>query len=261
MKIATWNVNSVRIRKQNILNFLVNEKIDVICLQEIKTINEYFPFDIFYNQGFIHSYVRGEKSYNGVAVLSKIPIKEKTFNEFCGLKDSRHIKIVLANDIIIHNLYVPAGGDIPDVKVNRKFKHKINFMIELIKLFKYHKSEKMIVLGDFNIAPSEHDVWSHKQLLKVVSHTKLETDYFKKLINTVPLVDIVRDYFKMDKKIFSWWSYRNKNWRTSNRGRRLDHILISKDLIKFVNSVIIYEDIRSENNPSDHVPISMSLDI
>mgnify|MGYP001292875276 CR=1 FL=1 len=259
MKLATWNINSIRLRKENVIKFLKKENIDIIFLQETKTIDKFFPESFFYNYGYTHIYFRGEKSYNGVAVLSKIPFKNKSFHNFCNLKDTRHLKIELINNIIIHNFYVPAGGDVPDIKLNVKFKHKIDFMNEMIELLKMEVSKKNIILGDFNIAPSENDVWSHKTLLKQVSHTKVETDVFKKLLEKCSYEDIVRKAFNKEDKIFSWWSYRNKDWKKSNRGRRLDHILVSNNFKKNISNVNIYNHIRGQYKPSDHVPISITL--
>ena len=261
MKIATWNINSIRLRKENVINFLKKENIDIICLQETKTVNEYFPINFFKNYGYINSYIRGEKSYNGVAILSKIPFKNKSFHNFCHLNDTRHVKIELQNNITIHNFYVPAGGDIADIKLNPKFKHKIDFLQEMVNFLRNEKSKKRIILGDFNIAPFENDVWSHKSLLNIVSHTKIETNYFNKLLTQAAFEDIIRKNFKNNDKIFSWWSYRNKDWQKSNRGRRLDHILVSKTIQKHIQSVKIYKKIRDEKNPSDHVPISITLNI
>ena len=261
MKIATWNINSIRLRKENVINFLKKENIDIICLQETKTANDYFPITFFYKHGYKYNYIRGEKSYNGVAILSKIPFENPSFNKFCNLNDTRHIKIVLRNNITIHNFYVPAGGDIANIELNPKFKHKLDFMEEMIKLLKNEKFQKRIILGDFNIAPYENDVWSHKSLLNIVSHTKVETSFFDKLLEEGPFVDIIRMNFKSNDKIFSWWSYRNKDWKRSNRGRRLDHILISKNIQKYIKNVKIYKSIRDEYKPSDHVPISITLNI
>ncbi len=261
MKIATWNINSVRLRKEQILSFLKKEKIDLICLQETKVTNEEFPLKYFNKEGFIYSYIRGEKSYNGVAILSKIPIKKKIFYNFCGLNDARHIQVVLDNSIIIHNFYVPAGGDIPDINKNPKFKHKVKFLKEMIDFLKVTKKKSKILLGDFNIAPMQNDVWSHKQLLNVVSHTKLEVDYFNELLDKAGVIDITREFFNLEERIYTWWSYRNRNWAKSDRGRRLDHILISESLKGFIQEVKLYKSLRGEKNPSDHIPVSIALNV
>ena len=259
MKIATWNINSIRLRIDSVINFIKEYKIDVICLQETKVVDDFFPIEKFNKVGFVHFHFRGEKSYNGVATLSRLPIKKKKYLNWCGIQDSRHIVTTLDNNIIIHNFYMPAGGDVPDIKVNLKFNYKLNFLKEMIEFFKKDINKKMVLLGDLNIAPLENDVWSHKQLLKVVSHTKLETDLFKELIFKGAWVDAVRLKIPDKEKLFSWWSYRNKDWKKSNRGRRLDHILVSKDLTNNIEEIKVYTELRDMEKPSDHVPISIKI--
>ena len=261
MRIATWNINSVRLRIANVLRFVEEYNIDVLCLQETKTENEYFPISEFINVGMKYYNFRGEKSYNGVAILSKIPIINKTFENWCGLNDTRHAYVVLENDFRIHNFYVPAGGDLPDIKLNEKFNHKIKFVKEMIKYFYNIKLKNTVLVGDLNIAPYEHDVWSHKQLLNVVSHTPIETNLLIKLINNSNWIDVGRKYFSKDEKLYSWWSYRNKDWKKSNRGRRLDHIWVSQDLNSILKSYLSCKEIRDWEKPSDHVPLILELSI
>ena len=259
MRIATWNINSVRLRIHHVLRFIKEQNIDVMCLQETKTKDEYFPLSQFINAGMKYCNFRGEKSYNGVAILSKIPIKENSFELWCGLNDARHISVVLENNIKIHNFYVPAGGDLPDIRLNEKFNHKINFIKEMIKFFNQNSSNNTVLVGDLNIAPFENDVWSHKQLLNVVSHTPLETKLLLKLLNNSNWIDVGRKYVSKDEKLFSWWSYRNKDWKKSNRGRRLDHIWVSNDLNSILKSYLICKEIRDWEKPSDHVPLILEL--
>ena len=261
MRIATWNINSVRLRIHHVLRFIKEQNIDVMCLQETKTENEFFPIDEFINIGMNYNEVRGEKSYNGVAILSKVPIKETTFEYWCGLKDTRHISVFLENNIKIHNFYVPAGGDVPDVKTNKKFDHKINFIKEMFQYFNKINLKKTILVGDLNIAPYENDVWSHKQLLDVVSHTPIETEQLSKLIDDSNWIDVGRKFIPMHEKLYSWWSYRNKDWKKSNRGRRLDHIWVSKDLDAMLKSFLSCKEIRDWEKPSDHVPLILELSI
>ena len=261
MRIATWNINSVRLRIHNVLRFVKEYDIDIICLQETKTEDKFFPINEFFDIGMIHHSFRGEKSYNGVAIFSKKPIKTKCFQFWCGFQDTRHISITLDNNVKIHNFYVPAGGDVPDVNVNEKFNHKINFVKEMIKYFNQTKNNNTILVGDLNIAPFEHDVWSHKQLLNVVSHTPIETELLIKLMNESNWVDVGRKYFSKHEKLYSWWSYRNKDWKKSNRGRRLDHIWVSKDLESIVKSFSSCREIRDWEKPSDHVPLILELSI
>ena len=123
MRIATWNINSVRLRIHHVLRFLKEYDVDVICLQETKTPDEYFPRQEFENIGYKYQNYRGEKSYNGVAILSKIKIIDNSYVNWCNNGDTRHISVKFKNDVELHNLYVPAGGDEPDVLINPKFEH------------------------------------------------------------------------------------------------------------------------------------------
>ena len=261
MRIATWNINSVRLRINQVIKFIQEQKIDVICLQETKTLDEYFPSDEFKKNGYVYQYYRGEKSYNGVAIISNTKLTHTNYINFCEKGDARHIFVKFKNDVELHNFYVPAGGDEPDININLKFEHKISFLNEMKENLSKDKKTKKVLVGDLNIAPLEHDVWSHKQLLNVVSHTKIETDTLLEIINSGEWVDVMRELVPHDKKLYSWWSYRNRNWETSNRGRRLDHIWVSKNLFSKVQSGVIYKDTRNWERPSDHVPIIIDINI
>ena len=260
MRIATWNINSVRLRIHHVLRFMKEQNIDILCLQETKTPDEFFPRDELEKIGFKHQYYRGEKSYNGVAIISKFEFTDTGYLNWCEKDDTRHIYIKL-NNIEIHNFYVPAGGDEPDTSINPKFDHKISFINEMKNYFSSKTKKNKILVGDLNIAPLEHDVWSHKQLLNVVSHTPVETETLLELIQTGDWVDIMRELVPHNEKLYSWWSYRNRNWEITNRGRRLDHFWISKNLFSLVKSGVIYKDTRSWEKPSDHVPIIIDIDI
>ena len=255
MRLATWNVNSVRLRIENIIKFTKKFNIDVLCLQETKTEDTYFPLEEFRNKGYLYSYFEGQKSYNGVAILTKIPIIQKTNIKWCGVSDARHVSVKLNNNTTIHNFYVPAGGDIPDPKKNLKFKYKLDFLKEMIDFFKKDKTKHKFLVGDLNIAPSKYDVWSHKQLLNVVSYTAVERELLLKLINKGNWIDIVRYKNNPDKKLYTWWSYRSKDWKKSDRGRRLDHIFVSEDLRLKISMIKICKEQRSIKKPSDHVPV------
>jgi len=261
MRIATWNINSVRLRLNQVIKFIQEKEIDVICLQETKTPDEYFPSDEFKKNGYVYQYYRGEKSYNGVAILSKIKFSHKEFVNWCMKDDTRHISVKFNNKIELHNCYIPAGGDEPDISLNPKFDHKISFLNEMKSYFLKDLSTQKILVGDLNIAPLENDVWSHKQLLNVVSHTPLETEALLEIISSGEWIDVMREIVPHSEKLYSWWSYRNRNWETSNRGRRLDHIWVSKTLFAKVSSGVIYSDTRSWERPSDHVPVIIDIDI
>jgi exodeoxyribonuclease-3 len=261
MRIATWNINSVRLRINHVIKFIKNHDIDIMCLQETKAQDEFFPSDDFLKIGMKHLYFRGEKSYNGVAILSKIKFKEKEYINWCNKGDCRHISIKLGKEIELHNFYVPAGGDDPDTSSNPKFAHKIDFLNEMKTYFSNDKKTKRILVGDLNIAPLENDVWSHKQLLNVVSHTPIETETLLDIIDSGEWVDVMRAITPHNEKLYSWWSYRNRNWEISNRGRRLDHVWVSKKIFPQVKSGVIYNGTRSWERPSDHVPIVIDIDI
>ena len=261
MKIATWNINSVRLRIEQVLKFTNDKNIDLLCLQETKTEDQFFPSDDFFKIGMKYQYFRGEKSYNGVAILSKIKFQEKEHINWCNKGDCRHISIKLGKEIELHNFYIPAGGDDPDTSSNPKFAHKIDFLNQMKSHFLNDTKTKKILVGDLNIAPLENDVWSHKQLLNVVSHTPIETETLLDIIASGEWVDVMREIVPHEQKLYSWWSYRNRNWEISNRGRRLDHVWVSKKLFPQVKSGVIYNETRSWERPSDHVPIVIDIDI
>lgn len=230
MKIVTWNINSVRLRLNLLQTLAETLNPDVICLQETKASDEVFPQDEIKKIGYEYMAFAGEKSYNGVAILSKYPI-DNIFSSIFYNNDKRHISAKIG-DIEIHNFYVPAGGDEPDIDINPKFKHKLEY-IRLIQdwfLTNRNKNDKIILLGDLNIAPHKHDVWSSSQLKNVVSHTSIERELLLNLQNSFEFIDSARHFTHMDEKLYSWWSYRNKDWQKSNRGRRLDHIWVSLPL-------------------------------
>lgn len=261
LKISTWNINSVRLRAPLVLKYLNEHKPDVLALQETKTPDEFFPGQTFKDAGYTHQLFTGMKSYNGVALLSKLPLEKIETPFWCEKQDCRGISARLPNGIEVHNLYIPAGGDIPDRAANDKFGHKLDFVGEVGKFWKKLKCGKTgrILLGDFNIAPLEHDVWSHKQLLDVVSHTPVEVDLLNKMQAANDWVDAVRHFVPHDQKLYTWWSYRNQDWRKSNRGRRLDHIWVSPNLKENLKSHHILQDARDWKQPSDHVPVSIEM--
>jgi exodeoxyribonuclease-3 len=259
MKITTWNVNSIRSRLNPAKQVIENLQPDVLCLQETKVIDDLFPADFFKSQGYVHHTFRGQPSYNGVAILSKIPFEIKEYFSFKD--DTRHLVIAIG-DLEIHNFYVPAGGDIPDENLNQKFADKLNFIDKSRSWLKQNRkaNDKIIILGDLNIAPLENDVWSHKQLLKVVSHTPIEVEKYNKFQQSLNFFDAHRHFTPDEEKLYSWWSYRNKDWKKSNRGRRLDHILLTEPLKKHLRSANIFNDARDYEKPSDHVPVTIEID-
>lgn len=257
LRIASWNINSIRIR-QPILRQLVDCAMpDVICLQETKAQDQDFPLDDAKSLGFEHIVFSGQKSYNGVAILSRLPLTEVECLSFIDKDEKRHIAATLPDGTRIHNLYIPAGGDIPDVDANPKFKDKLAFVDALTAYAKKHIKPRgrSIILGDMNIAPLEHDVWSHKQLLDVVSHTPIEVEKMSALQKAAAFVDTHREHVPADQKLYSWWSYRSSDWMASDRGRRLDHIWTTPDMQPKLAATSILSEARGWEKPSDHVPI------
>ncbi|MDX1916665.1 MAG: exodeoxyribonuclease III [Rickettsiaceae bacterium] len=259
MRIATWNINSVRLRIDSIKKFSQECNPDIILLQETKVENSLFPAEELKNLGFKYLFFEGQKSYNGVAILSKIPFEDKFNLIFSEKDDKRHI-CVKAYDIEIHNFYIPAGGEIPDINQNPKFKHKLEYLEQMKQWFLTNRSKdrKMIIAGDLNIAPHQHDVWSSRALRNEVSHTDIERSIINDIIRSMDWNDIARSNGN-NGKIFSWWSYRNIDWRKTNRGRRLDHIWLSPAIGEQYENFNIFTDSRGWEKASDHVPVIVDL--
>src|SRR5262249_51472694 len=159
-------------------------------------------------------------------------------------------------DILLHNFYVPAGGDEPDANVNDKFAHKLAFLDEMRGWLTGAETDRnAILVGDLNIAPHENDVWSHRQLLNVVSHTPVQTEGLEAIRLAGGWVDAVRRFVPMEEKLYTWWSYRAHDWAVSNRGRRLDHIWVTPHLAPRLEGIEVVRDARGWQRPSDHVPV------
>lgn len=262
IRIATWNINSVRLRLPIVRKLVREHRVDVLCLQETKVADASFPLKAIRQLGFEHTAINGQKGYHGVAILSRLPFAKKDARDFCGKSDARHVSVSLAGGIEVHNFYVPAGGDIPDPKANPKFAHKLQFLDEMERFFSGMKGKRTaarVVVGDLNVAPFEHDVWSHKQLLNVVSHTPPETERMMGLYATQDWIDVTRAHVPLEQKIYSWWSYRNQDWRKSDRGRRLDHVWVSPALKGAITSHAILREARGWKRPSDHVPVVVEI--
>src|SRR6201991_929519 len=232
--IATWNINSVRLRMPIVERLLIEQAPDVLCLQETKVPDELFPEKAFRKLGYEHIAFHGQKGYHGVATVARRPIEIVEKRRFCEIEDSRHLSVTVqagGKAILLHNFYVPAGGDEPDPEINSKFRHKLDFVAEMNAIRAEHDEVSgSILVGDLNIAPLEHDVWSHKQLLKVGSHTPVETVGLKEVIARGNWLDLMRQHTPEPEKIYTWWSYRSPDWAAADKGRRLDHIWSSPDL-------------------------------
>ncbi len=258
--LATWNINSVRLRADLVAKLMKEEGPDVLCLQECKSPVEKIPAEVFAALGYTHMIARGQKGYNGVAIFSKQPIEEVGSHDFASLGHARHIAGKLENSVTIHNFYVPAGGDIPDRDKNEKFGQKLDYLTDMRDWCRDSRPEKSILVGDLNIAPREDDVWSHKQLLKVVSHTPIEVDHLSDVIETGGWSDVTRNDIP-EGQLYSWWSYRARDWDAADKGRRLDHVWASSDIANAAHSSRILRDARGWEKPSDHAPVFATFDL
>jgi exodeoxyribonuclease III len=265
LKLATWNINSVRLRMPIVETLLDQVNPDILCLQEIKCPNELFPAESFIERGYLHQAIHGQKGYHGVAILSKLPLDDIDRRDYCQVGDTRHVSALFnagGKRIRLHNFYVPAGGDEADRTINPKFGHKLDF-IEEMKLLNADADAGIssILVGDLNIAPYEHDVWSHKQLLKVVSHTPIETEGLKSVLSGGNWLDLMRQHTPEPEKLYTWWSYRSADWAAADKGRRLDHVWSSRDLGPHLQVIEILRAARGWDKPSDHVPVIASFEL
>ncbi len=264
MKITTWNINSVRLRIDLVLRFLAEHEPDVLCLQEIKCRDDQFPAKAFAAAGYPNQAVSGQAGYHGVAIVARAPLSDIAIYRFCDKDDARHISAIVAGGVRVHNVYAPAGGDVPDPAANEKFDHKLRFLTEMKSKFEIKRVRRPeLLVGDLNVAPGEHDVWSHRQLLNVVSHTPAEVERLNRVV-AEGWIDVARALIPEPEKLYTWWSYRAADWRASNRGRRLDHIWISEALAPAATTreaFAIHEACRGWERPSDHAPVSLALDI
>ena len=265
LKIVTWNINSLRLRHAHLPKLIAALDPDVICFQETKVPDELFPAAVPEELGYPFVAYRGMKGYNGVAIFSRLPFEVVADSpDWCGRGDCRHLAVALdlpSGAVVLHDFYVPAGGDVPDPEANPKFAHKLDFVAEATAHFQAAPPRvPSVLVGDLNIAPLENDVWSHKQLLTVVSHTPPETTGLLAW-QAAGFVDAIRHFVPSDQKLFTWWSYRNRDWRVSDRGRRLDHIWVTPDLTGSLVRHEILKDARDWVQGSDHVPVCVEMEL
>jgi exodeoxyribonuclease-3 len=269
LTVTTWNINSVRLRIGLVAKFIKAQRPDVLCLQETKCPDDRFPFKRFRRLGYEHVAINGQKGYHGVAILSRVPFEAQSRRDYCGKTDCRHIAVTLGeraglrDPITLHNFYVPAGGDEPDPAINPKFAHKLSFLDEMRDCaeLKCQGNARAILVGDLNVAPLEHDVWSHKQLLRVVSHTPIECEKLDAVQHGGGWVDALRHFVPSPQKLFTWWSYRAPDWAAADKGRRLDHIWVAPALADRMSGVTVLKHARGWTQPSDHVPVTATLEV
>ena len=253
MKIITWNVNSIRARIDNVTKYLKSSSPDIALLQEIKTEEHSYPFDDLNRLGYI-SYVNGQKSYNGVSILSKKKLNEiNTVLPGDKVKQSRLIstKIKIKNkNIDVINIYVPNGNPID----TEKYAYKLNWIDLFIKEIekKLKNNISIIIAGDFNIIPEKKDVYAPEKYINDALYSLDVRKRFRNLIN-LGLQDVFRNYNEKEGN-YTFWDYQKNSWKKNN-GLRIDHVLVSNDLIDLIEKIEIKRNIRSQIKPSDHVPV------
>ncbi len=258
--LATWNINSVRLREGLVAKLMQEEAPDVLCLQECKSPVEKIPVETFQALGYGHMVARGQKGYNGVAILSKLPLEDVGGRDLASLGHARHVAARLPNGVVIHNYYVPAGGDIPDREQNEKFGQKLDVLTEMRDHFRAELPQRAILVGDLNIAPREDDVWNHKALLKIVSHTPVEVAHLAEAQEAGRWVDVTRADIPQG-LLDSWWSYRAADWDAADKGRRLDHVWATPDIASAAHGSRILRAARGWDQPSDHAPVFATFDL
>lgn len=259
LRLCTWNVNSVRLRAEQVARFVAEQAPDVVCLQEIKCQEAEFPVQAFVDAGLPHLRIAGQKGLHGVAIASRLPLEPGSALDICRRSEARHVAAAVAG-VEVHNLYIPAGGDVPDRALNPKFDHKLDVYERLTRAFASRPADAPIVLaGDLNVAPGEHDVWNHRHMSRIVSHTPVEVAAMESLRASLNFTDLVRRVVPEPAKLFSWWSYRALDFRASNRGLRLDHLWVAPALAATLVDARVHDAVRGWTRPSDHAPVTADL--
>lgn len=254
-KIATWNVNSLKVRLPHVLQWLKDESPDVLALQETKSIDENFPLDEINQAGYQVSYI-GQKTYNGVATLCKTSI-DTIANSVPDYDDvQRRVLAINNSGITVLNLYVPNGSEVD----SEKYRYKLEWFSKLHPFIKrlQANNKRLIILGDFNIAPEDQDVHDPKKWQGSVLVSSAERDEFKKLLSH-GMKDCFR-LFDQEEKSFSWWDYRAVAFRRGH-GMRIDHILASDALSETCRACYIDKEPRKLERPSDHTPVVAEFEI
>lgn len=262
-KITTWNVNSLKVRKPHVLQFLQEEAPDILCLQELKQPTEEVDFEAFDERGY-NTEAFGQKTYNGVATLMKKSLFPECFDIVKNLPNfedaqSRLLALTLSLEgmpLRIVNGYFPNG----ESTESEKFPYKLAWLDSLTAWLEEElkKYPNLILLGDFNIAPEDIDAKHPEDWKDTVLCVPEVRDKFKNLLN-LGLSDSFRQH-EQPEKIYSWWDYRMKAFQR-NLGLRIDHILISESLKKFNRSVVVNKNFRGLERPSDHAPVTLTLEI
>jgi exodeoxyribonuclease-3 len=261
LRIATWNVNSVRQRMVHIERLIAEHAPDVLCLQETKVANDGFPLEPIEVQGYHNHVIHGQKGYNGVAIFSRHPLERSDTRVWTGKDDCRHAQAQLPCGIEVHCFYVPSGGPTPDRQANDKFAHKLDFLTEMAEWARadHVADRKVVLLGDLNVAPLKNDVWNHRRLLRSVGHTPIESEHMERLAQAGSFVDVGRHFVPPDQPLYTWWGYRFPQSFQRNYGWRLDHVWVTPPLAGALTDMTVVSDTRTWEKPSDHVPVIVDI--
>jgi exodeoxyribonuclease III len=265
LRIATWNINSVRARLELVTKFVKAYAPDIVCLQEIKASNSDFPVQAFRNEGYRHISMNGQKMHHGVAIVSKVPLAGEAKHDWQGNGEARHVGVAVngfgfrgvgtnGSAVRLENVYAPAGGEEPDMTEGSKFVQKLAYYDRMLDWAK-KLEQPTILMGDLNIAPLPDDVWSHKALKDVVSHTEIEIEKMDAVVAAHGFIDVGRLVTPAPGRLHTWWSYRAADWQASDKGRRLDHVWVSPGLKGHIHDCFVAEDVRGWEKPSDHAPV------
>lgn len=254
-KLASWNVNSLKVRLDQVLKWLESSQVDVLAMQETKLQDEHFPATAFTDRGY-HVVYSGQKTYNGVAIVSRFPVTD-VLMDVSDLDDpQRRILAVTVNGIRLIDLYVPNGAEL----TSDKYQYKLHWLQKVTAFIQQQLQiySKVAVVGDFNIAPEDRDVHDPAEWQDCVLVSPAERQAFAELIN-LGLHDSFRQ-FEQEENAFSWWDYRAAGFRR-NRGLRIDHVLLSSELNALCRASIIDKEPRKAERPSDHAPVWVELEL
>jgi exodeoxyribonuclease-3 len=255
VKIASWNVNSLRAREDLVLDWIDEHQPDVLCMQETKLTDQEFPEDAFGDAGYDVVYF-GQRAYNGVAIATKHELKDVVRGfAGAGADDDRRLIAATINGVRIIDIYLPNGQELG----SDKYQFKLGWIEGLLELLKSGPGPDtpLLVCGDYNIAPIDLDVWDAVERNGGLFVSKAERDGFQRLLDW-GLTDAFRHFEPKALKAYSWWDYRAGSWER-NRGMRIDHFLITKPLLARAKSVTIHRAMRGKPQPSDHVPVVLEI--
>ncbi len=262
LRLATWNVNSIRQRLDHLARLAADYAPDILCLQETKITDADFPAGPLAEMGYSHQVIHGQKAYNGVAILARVPFESSEKIVWCGKDDRRHVTARFEGGLEVHNFYVPSGGPDPDPVKNEKFAHKLRFLEEMAAWGEAVGAgdRKLVLMGDLNVAPLETDVWNHKRLLRSVGHTPGESERMAHVLAASGLVDAARHFVPPSEPLYTWWGYRFPQSYAKNYGWRLDHVWVGRPLMASLAGFRVVKETRTWEKPSDHVPVMIEIE-